>query len=97
MYIYIYIYIYIISFSLLDSSGNFSSSHTALIGQLYRCLRFSDWPISIHNWVIMFFRTLILTFYALMSVRRKSFQSICYKMFAFFKAINKIISLRHIL
>ena len=43
--------------------------HATLICQLYRsCACVFDWPISIHNWVYI-----ILTFYALMSVRRKSF------------------------
>ena len=53
---------------------------------------FSDWPISIHNWVyifIVFFRTLLLTFYTLRSVRRKCFMEYVVKCLLFFKAFFK--------
>ena len=74
----------------LGLQWEFFFRHTALIGQLNRscaCVFLIGLFRSTTGYIffIVFFRTLILTFYALGSVKQKAF-SICRKMFAFFKA-----------
>ena len=55
------------------------------------CLRFSDWPISIHNWVYIFHRVLSNPDSDVLCSEEYQTKKlfVCCKMFAFFKAIFK--------
>ena len=52
----------------------------------FLCLRFSDWHISIHNWVYIFHRVLSDPYFEECQTKKLL---VCCKMFAFFKAIFK--------
>ena len=53
------------------------------------CLRFSDWPISIHNWVYIFPSCFFGTYSDVLCSEECQTKKllVCCKMFAFFKAI----------
>ena len=55
------------------------------------CLRFSDWPISIHNWVYIFPSCFFGTYSDVLCSEECQTKRllVCCKMFAFFKAIFK--------
>ena len=55
------------------------------------CLRFSCWPISIHNWVLIFYLILLDPYSDVLCSEECQTKKllVCCKIFAFFKAIFK--------
>ena len=63
------------------------------------CLHFSDWPISIHNWVYIFHRVLSDPDSDVLCSEECQAKKllVCCKMFAFFKAIFKFCTAKNCL
>ena len=62
-----------------------------------RCLRFSNWPISIHNWKYIFHRVLSDPYSDVLcseECQTKKLLAVCCKMFAFLNGIFKFCTVK---